>query len=74
MLPGSANLMGGRTVTLKNVSARTVQGRKVRGAPYGFKRACGENPKRGYGSKGRMPSRWRGKVAANRSTWLAAID
>ena len=26
ILPGSANLMGGRTVTLKNVQARTVQG------------------------------------------------
>ena len=46
ILPGSANLMGGRSVTLKNVPARTVQGMKFPGAPYGMKMACGENPKR----------------------------
>ena len=56
ILPGSANLMGGRSVTLKNVPARTVQGMKFPGAPYGMKMACGENPKRVYGGKGRMPS------------------
>ncbi|NNC59772.1 MAG: amidohydrolase, partial [Erythrobacter sp.] len=56
ILPGSANLMGGRSVTLKNVPARTVQGMKFPGAPYGFKMACGENPKRVYGGRGRMPS------------------
>ena len=55
VLPGSANLFGGRSVTLKNVPARTVQGMKFPGAPYGLKMACGENPKRVYGSKGNMP-------------------
>ena len=33
ILPGSANLMGGRSVTLKNVPARTMQGMKFPGAP-----------------------------------------
>jgi imidazolonepropionase-like amidohydrolase len=74
ILPGSANLMGGRSVTLKNVPARTVQGMKFPGAPYGFKMACGENPKRVYGGRGRMPSTRMGNFAVNRATWLAAID
>ena len=64
--------MGGRSVTLKNVPARTVQGMKFPGAPYGFKMACGENPKRVYGSKGRMPSTRMGNFAVDRQTWLDA--
>ncbi|HEX2802880.1 MAG TPA: amidohydrolase, partial [Sphingomicrobium sp.] len=36
VLPGSANLFGGRSVVLKNVPARTVQGMKFPGAPYGL--------------------------------------
>ncbi len=72
ILPGSANLMGGRSVTLKNVPARTVQGMKFPGAPYGLKMACGENPKRVYGGKGRMPSTRMGNFAVNRQTWLDA--
>ncbi|MHA7820730.1 MAG: amidohydrolase [Erythrobacter sp.] len=74
ILPGSANLMGGRSVTLKNVPARTVQGMKFPGAPYGFKMACGENPKRVYGNRTRMPSTRMGNFAVNRQTWLDAID
>ncbi|WP_199798668.1 amidohydrolase [Erythrobacter sp. HKB08] len=72
ILPGSANLVGGRSVTLKNVPARTVQGMKFPGAPYGMKMACGENPKRVYGSRGRMPSTRMGNFAVNRQTWLDA--
>ena len=63
ILPGSANLFGGRSVTLKNVPARTVQGMKFPGAPYGLKMACGENPKRVYGSKGNMPQTRMGNIA-----------
>ncbi len=74
VLPGSANLMGGRTVTLKNVYARTVQGMKFPGAPYGLKMACGENPKRVYGGKGRMPSTRMGNLAVNRQTWIKAEE
>ena len=47
---------GGRSVTLKNVPSTTMQGMKFPGAPYGLKMACGENPKRVYGSKGSQPS------------------
>ncbi|MGB7408755.1 MAG: amidohydrolase [Pontixanthobacter sp.] len=74
VLPGSANLMGGRSATLKNVPSRTVQGMKFPGAPYGFKMACGENPKRVYGNRGRMPSTRMGNFALNRQTWLDAQD
>jgi imidazolonepropionase-like amidohydrolase len=72
ILPGSANLFGGRSVTLKNVPARTVQGMKFPGAPYGLKMACGENPKRVYGSKSQMPQTRMGNVAVDRATWIKA--
>jgi imidazolonepropionase-like amidohydrolase len=74
ILPGSANLMGGRSVILKNVYARTEQGMKFPGAPYGLKMACGENPKRVYGSKGREPSTRMGNVAVDRQTWAKAVE
>ncbi len=74
ILPGSANLFGGRSVVLKNVYARTVQGMKFPGAPYGLKMACGENPKRVYGGKGQMPSTRMGNMAVNRATWIRAAD
>jgi imidazolonepropionase-like amidohydrolase len=74
VLPGSANLFGGRSVVLKNVPARTVQGMKFPGAPYGLKMACGENPKRVYGSKGQMPATRMGNMAVNRATWIRAVD
>jgi len=72
ILPGSANLFGGRSVTLKNVPSRTVQGMKFPGAPYGLKMACGENPKRVYGSKGNMPQTRMGNIALTRATWIKA--
>ena len=74
ILPGSANLFGGRSVTLKNVYARTVQGMKFPGAPYGLKMACGENPKRVYGSKGNMPQTRMGNIAYVRQTWIKAQE
>jgi len=74
ILPGSANLMGGRSVVIKNVYSRTIQGMKFPGAPYGLKMACGENPKRVYGSKGRMPSTRMGNIAVNRMTWMKAQE
>ncbi|MFL6235475.1 MAG: amidohydrolase [Thermoanaerobaculia bacterium] len=72
ILPGSANLFGGRSVTVKNVPARGVYGMKFPGAPYGLKMACGENPKRVYGSKGRAPSTRMGNVAGYRAAWIKA--
>ena len=74
ILPGSANLFGGRSVVLKNVYARTAQGMKFPGAPYGLKMACGENPKRVYGGKGREPSTRMGNIAVDRQTWARAAE
>lgn len=71
ILPGSANLVGGRAVTLKNVPNRTMQDMKFPDAPYGMKMACGENPKRVYGKKGGPMTRM-GNVAGYRKTWIDA--
>jgi len=74
ILPGSANLFGGRSVVLKNVPGRTAQDMKFPGAPYGLKMACGENPKRVYGSKGKMPQTRMGNIALARETWAKAVE
>jgi imidazolonepropionase-like amidohydrolase len=74
VLPGSANLFGGRSVTLKNVPARTMQAMKFPGAPYGLKMACGENPKRVYGGRNQMPGSRMANVAMMRATWIRAQD
>lgn len=71
ILPGSANLFGGRSVTLKNVPGRTVQEMKFPDAPHGLKMACGENPKRTYGEKGGPMTRM-GNVAGYRKSWSEA--
>ena len=71
ILPGSANLFGGRGVTLRNAPSRTVQGMKFPEAPYTLKMACGENPKRVYGAKGGPASRM-GNVAGYRKNWIKA--
>ncbi len=74
ILPGSANLVGGRSVTLKNVLGRSVMDMKFPDAPHGMKMACGENPKRVYGSKGRAPATRMGNVAGYRKSWIQASD
>jgi len=73
LLPGSANLIGGRGVTVKNVAATTVQEMKFPGAPHGLKMACGENPKRVYGQRG-GPSTRMGNVAGYRAAFIDAAD
>lgn len=73
ILPGSANLFGGRGVTLRNVASTTVQGMKFPDAPYTLKMACGENPKRVYGQKGGPGSRM-GNVAGYRKNWIKAAE
>jgi imidazolonepropionase-like amidohydrolase len=72
ILPGSGNLIGGRGVTIKNVPSRSYQGMKFPGAPHGLKMACGENPKRVYGQRGRSPATAMGNVAGYRTAWIRA--
>ena len=74
ILPGSANLFGGRGVTVKNVPSRTAEGMKFPGAPYSLKMACGENPKRVYGSRNSSPQTRMGNVAGYRRAWQAAAE
>jgi len=74
VLPGSANLFGGRSVILKNVPARTVQAMKFPGAPYSLKMACGENPKRVYGGRNQKPGSRMGNIAVDRQTWARAVE
>jgi imidazolonepropionase-like amidohydrolase len=70
VLPGSANLIGGRSAIVRLVPARTVQEMKFPGAPYGVKMACGENPKRVYQNRG--PSTRMGNMAGYRAAFIQA--
>ena len=74
VLPGSANLVGGRGVTLRNVPGRTVQDMKFPDAPYTMKMACGENPARVYGNRGRSPATDMGNMAGYREAWIRASE
>jgi imidazolonepropionase-like amidohydrolase len=74
ILPGSANLFGGRSVTLRNVPSHTMQGMKFPDAPYGLKMACGENPKRVYGARKTLPSTRMGNMAGYRMAWVEATE
>ena len=71
-LPGSGNLIGGRSAVLKLVPARTVQDMKLPGSRYGLKMACGENPKRVYGQRHQAPSTRMGNMAGYRSAFAQA--
>src|SRR5439155_14339197 len=71
-LPGSANLIGGRSAVLKLVPAHSVQEMKFPGAHYGLKMGCGENPKRTYGGRGGAPSTRMGNMAGYRAAFIAA--
>ncbi len=72
ILPGSANLMGGRSVTLKlHRGARVPEEMRFPGAPDGLKMACGENPKRVYGERG-GPSTRMANISGMRTAWIAA--
>ena len=72
ILPGSANLIGGRGVVLKNVPAATMQAMKFPDAPHSVKMACGENPKRVYGSRGQAPMTRMGNLAGYRAAFIEA--
>lgn len=72
ILPGSANLIGGRGVTVKNVAALGYQAMKFPGAPQGLKMACGENPKSVYGRQKRAPMTRMGNVAGYRQAFADA--
>ena len=72
VLPGSANLIGGRGVTVKNLQRNTINSMKFPNAPHSLKMACGENPKRVYGNRNQAPSTRMGNAAGYRKSWIKA--
>ncbi|MCA9580475.1 MAG: amidohydrolase family protein [Myxococcales bacterium] len=76
VLPGSANLIGGRGVTLKLRldGVRSVSDLRVANAPDTLKMACGENPKRVYGNRKTAPSTLMGSVAGYRAAFQRAVE
>jgi imidazolonepropionase-like amidohydrolase len=73
ILPGSANLFGGRGFTVVMRPGRTVDDVRFPGAPPTLKMACGENPKRVYGEKGGPATRM-GVYTAFRNAFQAAAE
>lgn len=74
ILPGSANLIGGRSVTVKLYPGiRSAEDARFDGAPDGLKMACGENPKRVYGEKGGPYTRM-GNIAGFREAFQRASE
>jgi len=75
VLPGSANLVGGRAVTLHLRGHRGSRAMRFPNAPVGVKMACGENPKRVYGHhKKRAPGTRMGNVRGHRSIFMKAKE
>lgn len=75
ILPGSANLFGGRGVTVRPVlNARSVHEMKFPDAPQSLKMACGENPSRVYGSRNQSPATGMGNVAGWRQAFAQARE
>jgi len=74
VLPGSANLIGGEAAILKLRPSRTLAGMEFPGAPRGIKMACGENPKRVYGSDEHGPQTRMGNLATMRAVFQRAKD
>ncbi len=56
LLHGSANMIGGQAVVIKNKFGLSRDQMLFPGAPQSIKFASGENPKRVYGSRNELPS------------------
>ncbi|MBX2803774.1 MAG: amidohydrolase family protein [Myxococcales bacterium] len=73
ILPGSANLIGGRGVVVRSIPARGSRAMRFPDAPETVKMACGENPKRVYGHhRNSAPSTRMGNLRGQRAAFLAA--
>jgi imidazolonepropionase-like amidohydrolase len=73
VLPGSANLIGGRSFVAKLHLRQSARMMRFPGAPQGLKIACGENPKRVYRDKGGPRTRM-GNVAGYRKAFQKALE
>ena len=72
VLPGSANVIGGRGFTVHLLPERGARAMRFPGAPDVLKMACGENPKRVYREQKRAPSTRMGTMRALRETFIKA--
>ncbi|WP_026126675.1 amidohydrolase [Nocardiopsis xinjiangensis] len=70
--PGSGNPIGGQTVAVK-CWGRSMEDRLLK-QPASVKSALGENPKRVYGTKDRLPSTRQGVAAVIRDAFTKAQD
>lgn len=74
VLPGSANLIGGRSFVARTRPAVSARDMRFPGAPQGLKMACGENPKRVYGERRSAPMTRMGNAAGWRSAFQKAVE
>ncbi len=71
---GSANVIGGVNVTIKLKYNRPAKELIVSGVRQQIKMALGENPKRFYGTKGRLPSTRMGTAYVARKAFVEAQE
>ena len=74
ILPGSANAMGGEGLVVKHKMSPYMHDLIVADAPRLLKMACGENPKRVYGSRNIPPASRMGTVWLMRNAFQQARD
>jgi imidazolonepropionase-like amidohydrolase len=72
VLPGSANLIGGRGAVVHLVPQRGARAMRFPGAPEILKMACGENPKRVYKGQKRAPTTRMANVRNLREAFIRA--
>ena len=72
VLPGSANILGGKTTALK--CKDTIVDKALIKENTGMKTALGENPKMLYGKKDKSPSTRMGNAALMRKTLIKASN
>lgn len=70
--PGSANVIGGESIAIKTIG--TVIDDMIVKNPVGIKAAFGENPKRVYTDKKKLPTTRMGTAALLRETLMKAED
>lgn len=73
IMPGSGNVVGGQTAYVK-LRGRTIEEMWIPGALGGMKMANGENPTRGYGSRGRAPMTRMAAAALARGLFVRARE
>lgn len=71
--PGSANVIGGQSLFIKTAGGNVVDSRVLL-AVAGVKAALGENPKRVYGDRKKMPSTRMGTAALMRQYFVKALN